>query len=125
MRITSVSFAPGFSPLINFDRGRDLSVQARDLVDEGPSGRLFGEARTPRRVMTANYSNLEDAEAQRFVDAAMRAGTTRTVVFLPNTDDPAGLMREAFPAVFSALPGARFGYPGLNASALVIKEILA
>jgi hypothetical protein len=115
----------GWSPLINFDRGRELAVLSRDLLDEGPSGRIFGEERTPRRQLTLNYSNLEDGEALRFVDAALRARTTRTVVFLPNTDDPAGLMREGFPANLASLPGAKFGYPGANASALVLKEILA
>ena len=115
----------GFSPVINFDRERELAVLARDLLDEMPAGRMIGEERTPRRQLTVGYSNLQDGEAWRFIDAAMRARTTRPVVFLPNTDDPAALMREAFPATLSTPPSARFGYSWTNATSLVLKEILA
>jgi hypothetical protein len=117
--------AQGFSPELNFDRGRELAAEARDLVDEAPSGRRFAEERSPRRNLTISYSNLEDAEARRFLDAAMRARTTRTVVFIPDLDDQASLVRDAFPATFKQLPSARIGWPGLAASGFTVEEILA
>lgn len=115
----------GFSPQINFDRGRDLSVRARDLVDQTPSGRRIFERRSPERELAVSWSNLSDAEAFRFVDAAMRARSAGAVVFVPNLDDQGSLMREAFPANFSKLPGARTSWSGLGASAITLTEILA
>ncbi|MFN3582621.1 hypothetical protein [Phenylobacterium sp.] len=114
-----------WSPEINFERGHDLVVLGRDVVDETPSGRRIGEERPPQREQTLSYSMLTDAEARRFIDASMRARSTRTVLFAPDTDDPAALIREAFPATFSRLPGARFTYPGLHQSGFALKEILA
>jgi len=115
----------GFSPAVNFERGRDLSVMPRDVVDEAPSGRLFAEERDPRRKLEISYQMLTDPEMRRFVDAGLRARTTRTVLFLPDTDDEAQLIREFFPAVFEQPPGGKLFYPGLNSTALTLKEILA
>lgn len=117
--------ASGFSPEMNFDRGRDLKVIARDQIDEAPSGRQFAEERDGRRELTVSWSNLSDDEARRFVDLSMRSRATRTVLFVPDVDDPAALIREAFPATLGILPGARFGWPGMGASGLTLKEILA
>jgi len=117
--------AAGFSPTLNFERGRDLVVVARDLIDEAPSGRLFAEERAPRRELSLTWANLLDPEARRFIDVAMRSRGTRTVLFVPDVDEPAALIREAFPATLSKLPGARFTYPGLGVSSLTLKEILA
>lgn len=115
----------GFSPEMNFDRGRDLSVIPRDLRDEAPSGRIFPDPRTPRRVLNVSYSNLTDGEARRFVDSAMRSRSIGTVLFIPNLDDPAATMREAFPATYGKPPGARTTYPGLGATNLTLEEVLA
>lgn len=124
--IGGVHVAAGFSPAINFERARDLRVKARDLVDEAPSGRRFAERRDPMRIYTTRYAQLSDPEARRFVDAALRVRTTGTVLFTPDVDDPASLMREAFPANFDAdLPGASLSWPGQGGVTLVLKEILA
>lgn len=124
--VGGLMLAEGFSPEMNFERGRDLTVLPRDLRDEAPSGRIFPDPRTPRRVLTVNYANLTDAEARRFVDSAMRATSIRTVLFVPNLDDPAGAMREAFPATYGAKPpGARTSWPGLGVSTLNLEEVLA
>lgn len=117
--------ASGWSPTFNFERGRELAVNARDVIDEAPSGRFFAEERTPRRQLAVSYEMLSDAEAQRWVDAGMRARTTRTVLFAPDLDDAAALMREGFPGVFERPPGARFTYSRVNSTAITFKEILA
>ena len=114
-----------FSPEINFDRGRDLGLTPRDQPDEAPSGRIFHEERDPRRVLSITYGMLKQAEVQRFFDAGLRARSSRPVIFIPDSDDPAAMMREAFPATLAQPPGARFSYPSLNATALNLKEILA
>lgn len=119
--------ALGLSPEINFDRGRELSVRVRDLVVTAPSGRRFAERRDPQRVLSASWSNLKDAEARRFVDSVLRAGSTGTVLFVPDLDDVSGAMREAFPATFDPgrTPSARFTYQGQAATAFTLEEILA
>ncbi len=116
--------ADAFSPVINFERGRDLAMASRDLVDEAPSGRNFVESRQPRRQLSVNWAALATAEAYRLFDAGARARTSGVVVFVPDTDDPASLMREAFPATFEKPPAPRFTYERLNAVAATFKEIL-
>lgn len=124
--IGGLILAEGFTPAINFERGRDLTVIPRDVRDEAPSGRVFPDPRTPRRALTVNYVALTDAEARRFVDSAMRSTSIRTVLFVPDLDDPAGTMREAFPATYGGkLPGARTGWPGLGSTTLNLEEVLA
>ncbi len=113
-----------FSPTINFDRGRDLAVKPRSLLDQSPSGQVFAERRAAERELSVSYSNLTDDESWRFVDAAMRADITRTVIFIPDSHDQASLLREAFPARFGKVPGARTGWPGLGATAFTLQEIL-
>ncbi|MEW5687426.1 MAG: hypothetical protein AB1942_21120 [Pseudomonadota bacterium] len=115
----------GFSPDINYDRGRDLNIESRSLLDEGASGQVFAEARQARRLLTVSYSNLKDDELRRFVDAAMRADTVRTVIFVPDSDDPGSLLREAYPATFKDPPGARTTYRAQGATTFTLKEILA
>ena len=115
----------GWSPVMNFDRGRDLGIEARDLVDEGPSGRLFVEERAFRRVMSISWSRLTDAEALRLFDAGARARSSRNVLFAPDLDDGAALIREAFPATFETPPRPKFTYSGLNQVAAIIRETIA
>lgn len=115
----------GYSPQINFERGRELTLQARDIEDEAPSGRLFSEERPPRRELAVSWASLSDDEVRRFIDVSMRVRASRPVLFIPDLDDPAGLIREAFPAVLRQLPGGRLSWPGLGASRLTLKEILA
>jgi hypothetical protein len=117
--------ASGWSPQINFARGRQLKVNPRDLTDEGASGRVFGEARQPRRQLSVTYANLVDTESWRLVDAAMRARTTGKVLFVPNADDVPSMMREAFPATFNTPPGAQFVRQFMNQTAMVLDEVLA
>lgn len=122
--IGGLHIASGFSPEINFDRGRELTLLPRDLLDEGPSGRIFSERRVGRRQLTASYSNLADAETRRFFDASARAGVSGTVIFVPNGADEAARLREAFPANFAKPPGAKFTYERANSTALILSEIL-
>jgi len=117
--------ASGFSPVINFNRGRELSVTLRDLVVTMPSGRRIAERRVPMRVLSVSYSNLQDPEARRFVDAVLRVRSVGTVLFVPDLDDAAATMREAFPATFGKPPSARIGWPGLASTEFTLEEILA
>ncbi|MFN3513465.1 MAG: hypothetical protein ACK41C_10490 [Phenylobacterium sp.] len=117
--------ASGFSPAINFDRGHSLGLQARDLVDEAPSGRIIGERRRARRSLTVPYSSLTTDEAHRFFDAGVRVGVTRPVIFVPNLDHQPSLIRQAFPATFERLPDARFTYERAHQVVAVLKETLA
>lgn len=117
--------AQSFSPAINFDRGRDLAIVARDLLDEGPSGRIFAESRTPRRELSVPWSNLKTAEAYRFVDMAMRVSVSRPVIFVPDLDDPVSMIREAYPALMQRPPGPRLTRERLNSVAATFREILA
>jgi hypothetical protein len=114
-----------WSPSFNFDRGRTLGMDARDQLDEAPSGRIFGEQRTPRRRVAVSWSNLADAEAQRLYDAGARARTTQTVLFLPDSDDPTSLVREAYPSTFGSLPEPTMTWQGAGKVEATFKEILA
>ncbi len=117
--------AQTWSPRINFERGREPEVRARDQGEEGPSGRLFPEERGPRRQLSLTWKRLADGEAQRLFDMGARARTTRTVLVLPDIDDPASLLREAFPAVFDPLPAITFIRNGSNVAVAGFKEIIA
>lgn len=114
-----------YTSTMNFERGRELSMTIRDLVDEAPSGRRFYDERRPRRVLTMTFARLLDREMQRLFDAGARAGSSRPVVILPESDDPKSLLREAFPATFGALPSATFTYAGLGRTTGVFQEIIA
>lgn len=114
-----------FTPAFNFERGRDVTVNPRDLKDEAPSGREIGEERTPRRTVVVSWSRLSENENWRLLDASARARTTRIVVFLPDADDPMSLLREAFPATFGPGPAAKFTWPGLGQSTATFREIIA
>jgi hypothetical protein len=117
--------AAGFSPAMNFDRERDLSVVPRDVIDTTPAGRKFFDPLTPMRVFSASYSNLTEPEARRFVDVALRVRNIGTVLFIPNLDDVAATMREAFPATLGKLPSASLNRPAINRTALTFEEIIA
>ena len=117
--------ADAWSPTFNFERGRTLSSDARDLVDEAPSGRVFGEERTPRRKLALSWAGLDDAEAYRLFDAAARARSTRTLIVVPDIDDPLSLVREAFPATFEQPPAPKFTYTGGNQVSATLKEVIA
>lgn len=114
-----------WSPEMNFERGRELGLDARDQKDEAPSGREFGEDRTPRRRLTVSWTRLQDDEARRLFDAGARARSTRTVLFAPDIDDPKSTLREAFPATFAGLPGPSFTYAGLGRSSATFREIIS
>jgi len=115
----------GWSPTFNFERGRDIAIEPRSLIDEAPSGREFGEERRGRRMVTASWMMLSDAEANRMTDMVARVGTTRPVLFVPDIDNDASLVREAFPATFSPPPSPKFTYPGLNQATATFREIIA
>lgn len=123
--IGGVWIASAFSPAANFERGRDLGFETRSPQDEGPSGRLFTEERPSRRVLNVTWAMLLTAEARRMFDAGARAGIGKTAIFVPDSDDEAALIREAFPAVFKAPPAPRFNYPTQNPVAATFREILA
>jgi hypothetical protein len=123
--IGGVWIARAWSPVVNFERGRDLAAEARSVVDEAPSGRLFSEERTSRRQVTVTWGMLTDAEAYRLFDAGSRAGTSREVLFVPDLDDVVSLTREAFPATFERPPAPKFSYAGLNTVAATFKEVIA
>lgn len=114
-----------WTPGINFDRGRQPTVEVRNVSDEGPSGRLFAEEREPRRRHQLTWSRLTDAEVQRLFDAGARARSTRPVLVMPDLDDPALMAREAFPAVFDPTPKPTLKYSGLNTVTAGFKEIIA
>lgn len=119
--------ASTWSPEFNFERGRELHLDPRDQRDESPSGREFGEERTPRRRLQVSWSRLSDDEARRLYDAGARARTTRPVIFAPDLDDPRSTLREAFPATFSddGLPAPNFTYPSLGRVSATFREIIA
>lgn len=117
--------ASTWSPAFNFSRGRSVGLTARDQIDEGPSGRRFGEPRTPVRQVSVEWSNLSTPEAYRWLDASARARTTGVVIFMPDSDHEPTRVREAFPANFERPPAARFTYEHAHQVAAVFKEILA
>lgn len=112
-------------PRMNFERGRQPSMEPRDQSEEAPAGRLFADERTPRRTHRLSWKRLTDAEAQRLFDAGMRARTSRTVLVLPDVSNPGIMIREAFPAVFSPPPTPTYRYDGLNEVDAGFKEIIA
>lgn len=114
-----------WSTVYNFDRGRDLGLRLRDVKDEGPSGREFGERRRARRVLSISWSRLTEDEIYRLIDSAGRCGSIEPVLFLPDSDDPKSLLREAWPATYAAAPGGKFTWPGLGQAATTIQEIIA
>ncbi|PZR32298.1 hypothetical protein [Caulobacter segnis] len=112
-------------PTLNFERGRDLSIEIRSLVDEAPSGRIYGETRRSRRQLAVTWAMLTANEANRLYDAGMRAGTTKPVLFVPDQDDGASLLRECWPATFGAPPAPKFGWEGLHTVSATFREIIA
>lgn len=124
--IGGVFGAAGFTPVMNFDRGRDLSIVPRDRIVVAPSGRRFFDPQRPMRVLSLSYSHLTDAEGRQFIDIAMARRSVGTVIFVPDVDDVPGSMREAFPATFAQkLPSARSTYRGLGAVPMTFEEIIA
>ena len=123
--IGGLIIAKGWTPQINFERGRQLSITARSLSEEAPSGRDFDEVRRGRRGLAVTWAMLAKSEAQRFADITARVGTTGVVVFLPDVDDPSSLLREAFPAKFTTPPAPTFGWDGLHTVSATLKEIIA
>lgn len=114
-----------WSPEINFERGRRAGLQARDRVEEGPSGRRFSERRQPRRTMDATWAGLTKAEAYRLFDDCARVGTTGMVIFAPDVDDISGSAREAFPATFARLVEPQFNHERLHQAAIILEEVIA
>lgn len=114
-----------WSPAINFDRGRTVGITPRGIVEETPAGRFIVEKRQARRQLTVNWSNLTTDEAYRLFDAGMAASNGETVILVPDIEDEASLIREAFPATFQQPPAPRFNYAHTNAVAGVFKEIIA
>ena len=115
----------GWSPAINFERGRKLGLIDRSQVEEGPSGRRFAEERRGRRSLSVAWARLEQAEAHRLFDAGVRCGTTKPVLFVPDLDDPLALFREAFVATFQNPPSPTFGFAGLHQADATFLEIIA
>lgn len=114
-----------WTPAVNFERGRSPEVMPRDLTEEGPSGRLFSEVRRPRRRHDLVWKRLTDLEARQAFDMGQWAATRRPVLVIPDLDDPAATVREAFPAVFDPPPRPTFSYSGLNEVEAGFKEIIA
>lgn len=114
-----------WAPRINFERGRQPSIEPRDQSEEAPAGRLFPDERTPRRRLRLTWKRLADAEAQRLFDAGARARTARTILVLPDVADPSVMIREAFPAVFDPPPTPTYRHNGLNEVEAGFKEIIA
>lgn len=117
--------AQTFKPAFNFSRGRENALDSRDQLDESPSGRVFGEDRTPRRRVSVTWQRLSDGESDRLFDAGARVRTSRTVLFVPDIDDPKSNLREAFPATFDTPPSPKRTWTGLGQVAAVFKEIIA
>jgi hypothetical protein len=115
----------GWSPKVNFDRGRERGLVTRSLVEEAPSGVLVSETRRPRRQLTVTWSMLTQTDADRLSDASVRAGDTGIVYFAPDLTDPASLLRECFPATISAHPQPRIGFPGLHSATATFREVIA
>lgn len=116
--------ASTWSPAFNFERGRELSLEKRDRVEESLSGHQVGEYRRPRRMLRVSWADLQKDEVLRFTDIGMRSGTTRPVLFIPDfTDDP-NLAREAFLATLETPPPARFNFGGRHSTEIVLKEIM-
>ncbi|ALL14255.1 hypothetical protein [Caulobacter henricii] len=114
-----------WSPAFNFERGRTLGLQARDRVEEGPSGRRFSERRQPRRTMSVTWAATTKAEIYRLFDDCARVGTTGMVIFIPDVDDVTGSAREAFPANFAKLIEPQFTYEHQHTVSAALEEIIA
>ncbi|MGJ8563833.1 MAG: hypothetical protein ACSHXY_09805 [Alphaproteobacteria bacterium] len=116
--------ASSWSPAFNFERGRSLTLEKRDRVEDSLSGHQSGEYRRPRRVLDVNFSDLEENELMRFLDMGMRVGTIRPVLFIPDFEEKTRLYRDAFLATLETPPAAIFNFAGRHQSGLVLREIL-
>jgi hypothetical protein len=114
-----------FSPIFNFERGRQLSLEARDLIDEAASGRFFAEERVPRRSLALQWSGLSDGEARRLFDVGARQRGDNVMLFVPDADDAASMARECWPSVFAERPAPVFNLNGTNEVRAVLKEVIA
>lgn len=115
----------GFSPASNFERGRTLGLDNRDLVDEGPSGRLFAQGRTPRRTLALQWQGLSDGDARRLYDAGARPRGPAWLLFIPDAGDGAALARECWPAAWADPPTAVFNFNGTNDVRATLKEVIS
>ncbi|MCW5723437.1 MAG: hypothetical protein KIS81_00600 [Maricaulaceae bacterium] len=116
--------AGSFTPRFNFERGRDLELEARDMADEAPGGREFFELRPPRRAISVSWPALSDAEARRLYDAGGRARRAGAVLFVPDAGSDVSMLREAWPATFETPPAPQFTYDGANAVSATLREII-
>lgn len=123
--VGGVFIASTFSPVMNFDRGRTVGLEARSRVDEAPAGRRFPDNRRARRVHNVSWSFLTKAEAWKFFDASVRAGSTAPVLFIPDAGDELSLPREAFPGFIEKAAEPRFVREGEHVVTATIKEIIA
>jgi hypothetical protein len=115
----------GWQALANHERGRQLGLLARDVVEEAPSGRFFADERAPRRTLALRWDGLSDADARRLFDAGARVRGSGALLFVPDAGDAAALAREAFPATWAERPAPVFNFDGANAARAVIQEIVS
>lgn len=123
--IGGVWIGGSWSPVFNFDHGRELALDSRDLREESPSGREYSEERASRRRLTVHWSKLSRNESMKLFDAGRRRGTSRPVILMPDTDDAVSLVREAWPATFETPPGPRLGRPYQDEVDATFREIIA
>jgi hypothetical protein len=123
--IGGLILAQGWSPEFNFDRGRRVGMKFRDLIEEGASGRRFGQRRRARREITVTWSGLKEAEAWRLYDDCLRAGQVGHVLFVPDAGNLLGVAREAWPATIETPFEPVLTHEGLHSLTAVLSEVIA
>lgn len=117
--------AYGWSPQFNFDRGRRQGLKFRAQVEEGPSGRLFGDRRRPRRTIAVTWSGLTKDEAWRLYDDCVRTAGVGQVLFVPDAGALTSLPREVWPATIEAPAEPTFTHERQHSTSITLKEVIA
>jgi len=117
--------APGWSPTFNFERGRKVGMDFRDLVEEGASGRRFGQRRRPRRTISVTWSGLTEVEVWRLYDDCVRAGQIGHVLFVPDAGNLLSVPREAWPATIETPFEPVLTHEGLHSLTATLSEVIA
>lgn len=115
----------GWTPACQFSRGRSLALQARDLVDEGPSGRLFQEDRPARRSLSLSWDGLSDDDARRLFEAGAAARPDQPLLWLGAPGNAGAQAAECWPAIWAERPAPVFNFDGANDARASIQEVIA
>lgn len=103
--------AADFEPAVSVSYGASLGYEARDVIEESLGGVIWGEKRTPRRVLSATFNTLTSAEKRAALVMQKTLTTTDEVLWITNgTATADDMLFEAFPAFIRKASPLQYPY---------------